>query len=188
MKSSDAIFGLGAVAPTLVNEVTLLGRGANAATIAAEGGTAALGLALVVLEHEEAVITRLELGASERLIRGSVAPAGRVARLQADAIKSTHHLVRIARATTVGQRVRREALNLSILEARKIGAAGILETLLVSTGVLETLLVSTGILEAIQIRHAERADIHHQKVSREQKHKSAYQNTCAHFFFRATFF
>jgi hypothetical protein len=63
-----------AVASTLVKVIALLRRRADAATIAAEGCAAALGLALVILKHEEGIGARLELRALERLIGGRVAP------------------------------------------------------------------------------------------------------------------
>ena len=48
----DGVIRERAVATTLVDVVTLLGRRADAATVAAEGRAAALRLALVVLEDE----------------------------------------------------------------------------------------------------------------------------------------
>jgi len=47
---------------------------ADAAAVAAEGTTAALRLALVVLEEEEGIGTGLELGAHHRFIRSIVLP------------------------------------------------------------------------------------------------------------------
>jgi len=94
----------------------LLRRRAHTATVAAEGGTAALGLALVVLEHEQLIGTRLEGRAPERLIRGRVTPGRRIARGEANIVEGTHRLIRILRAAAVRQRIRGEALNL-VLEA-----------------------------------------------------------------------
>ena len=164
----DSVIGERAVATTLVDVVALLGCRADAATIAAEGGAAALGLALVVLEDEQAVIARLELGAREGLVRRRVAPAGRVARLQADSVEGTHYLVGVAHAAAVRQRVCGEALRfLLLLHILEVIAAGItdLETLL-QVEVLESMATSTsGLLlssrKALQVRHAERADVHH---------------------------
>lgn len=68
-----------AVAATGVDEVALLRGGANAATAATETGPAALRLALVVLEDEEAIGANLELGAQQRLIGGLLAPLGHTA-------------------------------------------------------------------------------------------------------------
>ena len=156
----DRIIRERAVATTLVDVVTLLGRRADAATIAAEGGAAALGLALVVLEDEEAVIARLELGAIEGLIRRCVTPAGGVARLQADAVEGTHNLVGVARPAAVRQRVGRKALRL--LEILKITTLLLVFETLLQIEVLEV--VATDILtrlESIQVCHAERTDIHH---------------------------
>ena len=116
----NAIIRERAVATTLVDVVALLGSCAHAATIAAEGGTAALRLALIVLEDEEVVRIRLELGAIEGLVRRRVAPAGGVASLQADAIKGAHGLVRVARTTAVRQRVGREALLLLLLHVLEV--------------------------------------------------------------------
>lgn len=84
-----------AIAATLVDELALLGRRADAATVAAEGRTAALGLALVVLEHEEAVRAKLHLGAAQRLVRGSVTPLTHtIACLQLHAVKLAHGYIR----------------------------------------------------------------------------------------------
>ena len=59
----DSVIGERAVATTLVDVVTLLGCRADAAAVAAEGGTAAFGLALVVLEDEEIVRANIDFGA-----------------------------------------------------------------------------------------------------------------------------
>lgn len=162
----DSVIGERAVATTLVDVVTLLGCRADAATVAAEGGTAAFGLALVVLEDEQAVIARLELGAREGLVRRRVAPAGGVAGLQADAVKSAHHLVRVTRTAAVRQRVRGEAL-LLLLHILEVVAAGILNIAThLHAEILESMATSTSFLlrssrKALQIRHAERGYVHH---------------------------
>ena len=70
----DSVIGERAVAATLVDVVTLLGCRADAATVAAEGGAAALGLALVVLEHEKRIRAGLKRGTIERLIRRIALP------------------------------------------------------------------------------------------------------------------
>jgi len=106
----DRVIGQRAVAAALVDVVALLGRCADASTIAAEGGAAALGLALIVLEDEKAVITGLELGAGERLIRRRVAPSRGIAGLQADSVKSTHDLVGVAGTAAIRQRICGETL------------------------------------------------------------------------------
>ena len=51
------------IAPTIVDLISLLIRRANASTGAAERRTAALGLALVILEHEEFPIVQILFGA-----------------------------------------------------------------------------------------------------------------------------
>ena len=63
-----------AVSTTGIDVVTLLGRGADASTIAREARVAALGLALVILEEEQAVGTHLNLGALQGLIRSRSTP------------------------------------------------------------------------------------------------------------------
>jgi hypothetical protein len=74
----------------------LLGRSADATTITAERTTAALRLALVVLEEKEGIGAGLKLGAIQRLIRSIVLPlADIVARLKANIIKRTDRLIRI---------------------------------------------------------------------------------------------
>ena len=179
-RSLNGVIGQRAVAATLVDVVALLGRRAHAATVAAEGGAAALRLALVVLEDEEAVITGLELGAGEGLIRRRRAPSGGIAGLQADSVKSTHYLIGVARAAAVRQRIRGEAL-LHVLEGR--GGSGLLLDLVLETlneiHVLEaahaisavitatTAAIATVatlaliLLEALQVCHAEGGHIHH---------------------------
>jgi len=142
----DAVIGQRAVAAALVDVVALLGRRADAATVAAEGGAAALRLALIVLEDEEAIITGLELGAGEGLVRRRVAPAGGIAGLQADSVKSTHNLVGVARTAAIRQRICGEALCF-LLHILEVIAAGILNL--------------TTRRKALQIRHTERAHIHH---------------------------
>ena len=54
--------------------LSLLRSRANASTTTTETGTAALRLALVVLEHEQIVITRAELLSQQLLIGSSVSP------------------------------------------------------------------------------------------------------------------
>ena len=76
----DRVIGQRAVAAALVDVVALLGRRADAATVTAEGGAAALGLALVVLEHEEIVGTNLNFGTQQGLIRCRTAPVGQTVR------------------------------------------------------------------------------------------------------------
>jgi hypothetical protein len=63
-----------AVATATRDKLALLGGCADATATARKGGTAALGLALVVLEDEQRVRTGLKLGAHELLIRSRVAP------------------------------------------------------------------------------------------------------------------
>ena len=63
-----------AIATTTRDQLTLLRGGADASGTTGERRTAALRLALVVLEDEERVGARLKGGAHEFLIRGCVAP------------------------------------------------------------------------------------------------------------------
>lgn len=65
-----------AIATTTRDQLTLLGRSADATGATAERGTAALRLALVVLEDEKGVGARLKLGAHKLLIGSCVAPRG----------------------------------------------------------------------------------------------------------------
>jgi len=157
----DRVIGQRAVAAALVDVVALLGRRADAATVAAEGGAAALRLALIVLEDEEAIITGLELGAGERLIRRRVAPAGGIAGLQADSVKSTHDLVGVAGTAAIRQRICGETLCFLLLHILEVIAAGILNltTLLRAVTSIGFLLLMRR--KALQIRHTERAHIHH---------------------------
>ena len=172
--SSNSVIGQRAVAATLVDVVALLGRRADAATVTAEGGAAALGLALVVLEDEKAVITGLELGAGEGLIRRRVAPSRGIAGLQPDSVKSTHDLVGVAGTATIRQRICGETLCFLLFHVRERGlllllGIGMLLKALLEIHVLETTHpIPTGIatipiifLESLQVRHAERAHIHH---------------------------
>lgn len=100
-----------AVATTAVDEVALLrGRAHAAAGVARKGGIAALGLALVVLEHEQVVHTELERGviALQRLVGVVVAPRAHIiARAQAHLVKGTHR--RALCGTSVAQKVVRES-------------------------------------------------------------------------------
>ena len=165
-RSLNGVIGQRAVAATLVDVVALLGRRADAATVAAEGGAAALGLALVVLEDEKAVITGLELGAGERLIRRRVAPSRGIAGLQADSVKSAHDLVGVAGTAAICQRICGETLILFHL-----GIGMLLKALLeihvletthpIPTGIATIPIIPIIFLEPLQIRHAERAHIHH---------------------------
>ena len=170
----DAVIGQRAVATTLVDVVALLGRRADAATVAAEGGAAALRLALIVLEDEEAIITGLELRAGEGLIRRRGAPAGGVAGLQADSVKSTHYLIGVARAAAVRQRICGETLCFLLFHVLERGlllllGIGMLLKALLEVHVLEaTHPIPTGIaaittilLETLQVCHAEGGHIHH---------------------------
>ena len=152
----DAVVGESAVATALVYEVALLGRRTYTAAVAAEGSTTALGLTLVILEDEQVVISRLELGAGEGLIRRRGAPAGRVASLQADSIKGAHRLVGVARAAAIRQCIRGEALlHPHVLEGGLDGGLEIHVLEVIATN------ISLDILESLQVRHAERAHIHH---------------------------
>ena len=62
------------VAPTIVNLVTLVLRRTDAARSATEGGAAALGLALIVLEHEEFPLVQIGLRPQQRLVRSRSTP------------------------------------------------------------------------------------------------------------------
>ena len=100
-----------AVAATAVDEVTLLrGRAHAAAGVARKGGAAALGLALIVLEHEQVVHTELERGvvALQRLVGVVVAPRAHiVTRAQAHLVKGAHR--RTLRRARVTQKIVRES-------------------------------------------------------------------------------
>jgi len=92
----DITSGACSVASTSSDERALLGRSADATTIATERSTAALRLALIVLEKKERIGAGLKLGAIQRLIRSIVLPlADIVARLEANIIKRTDRLIRI---------------------------------------------------------------------------------------------
>ena len=72
----SAVLGLSTIASAPRDVLSLLGCGTDAATAAAEARTTALGLTLVVLEHEKRVIAGYKLCPSKGLIRGGVAPGG----------------------------------------------------------------------------------------------------------------
>lgn len=98
------IRGLVTVAAAAVNKITLLRRCAHAATTAAERRRAALGLALVVLEHEEIVGTNLNFGTQQWLIRCRTAPVGQtVRRLLDNIIIGANRLVVVANRRSVIQ-------------------------------------------------------------------------------------
>ncbi len=69
----------GAVTATGVDEIALGGGGAYATATAAEAGTAALRLALVVFEDEEVVGAEFHFGTQQGLIGGLFAPFGHTA-------------------------------------------------------------------------------------------------------------
>jgi hypothetical protein len=92
----DITSGACSVASTSSDERALLGRSADATTITTERSTAALRLALIVLEEKERIGAGLKLGTIQRLIRSIVLPlADIVARLEANIIKRTDRLIRI---------------------------------------------------------------------------------------------
>jgi hypothetical protein len=69
------------VSTTCVDEITLLGAGADTSSIAAKRRTTALRLALVILEHKEIVRAYFNLWAIERLIWPRVTPITSIASL-----------------------------------------------------------------------------------------------------------
>jgi hypothetical protein len=90
--------------------LALLGCRADASTTAAEGRTAALGLALIVLEDEQGVITGLKLRAHELLIGSRVAPcANAILRHHILRVKVANGLVAFSIATRILKHVIREA-------------------------------------------------------------------------------
>ena len=74
------IHGVRAVAAATRDHLALLGRGTNAAAAAAERRRTALGLALIVLEDEEVVLSHFHFGAQQRLIRRRSAPVAQAVR------------------------------------------------------------------------------------------------------------
>ena len=64
-----ALLGLRAISTTAGKILSLFGSRADAATPAAKACATALGLALIVLEHEQAVVSKNELFAQELFIR-----------------------------------------------------------------------------------------------------------------------
>ena len=91
--------------------LALLRRRAHAATATTEGGTAAFGLALVVLKDKQGVVARSELGTHQRCIRCRIAPRTHVIpRIQLHIIKRANRLVPSLRSTRLGQEVIRETL------------------------------------------------------------------------------
>jgi hypothetical protein len=90
----------GAVTATSVDQVTLLGCSANATATAAERGTAALGLALVILEDEHVV--GASLGSKEGLVGSLVAPLGKtVFGCLAETIVGSDRLIRISGRSSI---------------------------------------------------------------------------------------
>ena len=107
----DLASGLRAVATTSSDELALLRRRAHAAAAAAEGRTAALGLALVVLEHEQRIRTRLKGRSHQWLIwRRRTPRTDIVASLEANVIKRSNRAIALTRATRLVQEVARKAL------------------------------------------------------------------------------
>ena len=95
MASLEAILH-GAVSTTAIDEITLIGGRAYAATVARIRRAAALGLALIVLEHEQIVRTQLEGGivALQRLIGTIITPSTDVIYwLQIDTVKRANRLL-----------------------------------------------------------------------------------------------
>jgi hypothetical protein len=62
--SLDTVVGRRTISASSIEEIALLRRRADASTVATERGPAALGLALVIFEHEEVIGAGLNLGAS----------------------------------------------------------------------------------------------------------------------------
>jgi len=107
----DPIFH-GTIAAALINKITLLGRGADAAHIGRIGGGAAAGLGLVITEDEEAVGARLELGAEQRLIGIRIAPCAHgVLCAHAHIIKGADGLILLPCATRILQEIGGESLH-----------------------------------------------------------------------------
>jgi hypothetical protein len=94
--------GDGAISSTPRNILTLLGRRAHTSSAAAEARSTALGLALVILEHKEAIGPGLELSACKRLIRRSVTPPrNTVARRELHAVKGANRRILLSRAASI---------------------------------------------------------------------------------------
>ncbi len=87
-----------------IDEIPLVRRRAHATGVAGKGRTTALGLALVVLEHEQIVRAQLEgrVVTTHRLIGVIVAPRAHIiARAQAYLVKGTNGLVVVSIAASV---------------------------------------------------------------------------------------
>jgi len=99
------------VAAAAGNKVTLLSRCAYAAAAASVAGRAALGLALVILKHEQVVGTELNIGTQQRLIWRRTAPVRQtIRRLVHNIIICTDRLVVVARRGGIVQHEINKAL------------------------------------------------------------------------------
>ena len=98
------VAGLVAVVAAGVDELTLLGRGANAAARAAERRTAAFRLALVIGKHEQLVVVQVGFGAQKGLVGRRATPVAQtVRRLLDHIIVRADRLVLIARRRAIHQ-------------------------------------------------------------------------------------
>ena len=101
------------VAAAAGNKVTLLSRCAYAAAAASVAGRAALGLALVILKHEQVVGTELNIGTQQRLIWRRTAPVRQtIRRLLYNIIVRANRLVVIANRGGIIQHVINESLGI----------------------------------------------------------------------------
>ena len=99
------------VTSTTRDQLALLGCRADAAPTAREGRAAALGLALIILEHEERILTRLKLRAHQLLIGRRIAPRTHaVLRHDILGVKVTDRLVALSISARILQKVIAKAL------------------------------------------------------------------------------
>jgi len=95
------------------HHLALLRRRADTSATATETCPTALGLALIVLEHEQRVGARNELVAQQLLIGGSVSPFGDgIACRKLDAIIRPHRGIRLIRPRRILQEIRLKPLRL----------------------------------------------------------------------------
>ena len=109
------------IAATSCDQLTLLRRRAHTTGSAAEGGTAALRLALVVLEDEERVGARLKLRAHQGLVGLCVAPRTHaILRHDILGVKVADGFIALAIATRILHEVVGEALRPGTKSSRTV--------------------------------------------------------------------
>ena len=147
----DAVLRRRAIAAASSDHLTLGGRSADAPTAAAERRTAALGLALVILEHEEVVGRGAgELGSRQGLIGSRITPGTcTICGNLPDIVVGTDRLVVIGIARTA-QLVIGEALASKLRDGGKAAATAVHDVVdepLLIAGVVSVAVEHEGVCE-----------------------------------------